>query len=223
MFERRTMKQQRTKIALMTALAATAAALAGCSQPDPKAPSREIFETGLRAFLADGHDQICLGMFDWPIDLTEAEAGANSRHAVQLPVFEKLGLVHSTILPAPKSAASPDGAFKRFELTDEGRKYYRPHAYTGRNGAAHPNDLCVARISVSKVESWQLDTHDARHPSATVSYTYQVEPAPWLSNPDAVRVLPMVDKVVKGAGGGLQMHQGFMLNDKGWVAVAGPV
>ena len=205
----------------MAALAA--AALAGCGQSDPKAPSRETFETGLRAFLADGHDQICLGMFDWPIDLTEAEAGAGSRHAVQLPVFEKLGLVHSTILPAPKSAENPDGAIKRFELTDEGRKYYKPHAYTGRNGAAHQNDFCVARISVSKVEGWQLDTHDTQHPSATVSYSYQVEPAPWLSDPDAARVLPMVAKVVQGAGGNLQMHQGFTLNDKGWVAVPGAV
>jgi hypothetical protein len=215
------MKLQRTKIALMAALAATA--LAGCSQPDAQAPSREAFEPGLRAFLADGHDQICLGMFDWPIDLTEAEAGAGSRHAVQLPVFEKLGLVRSTILPAPKSAESPDGAFKRFELTDEGRKYYKPHAYTARNGAAHQNDFCVARISVDKVENLQIDTHDAQHPSATVNYSYKIEAAPWLSDPEAARVLPMVDKVVKGAGGGLQMHQGFTLGDKGWVAVAGPV
>jgi len=215
------MKLQRTKIALTSALAV--AALAGCSKPAAETPTRETFEPGLRTFLADGHDQICLGMFDWPIDLTEAEAGAKSRHAVQLPVFEKLGLVRSTILPAPKSAESPDGAFKRFELTDEGRKYYKPHAYTARNGTAHQNDFCVARIVVDKVENWQVDAHDARHPTATVSYSYKVEAAPWLSDPDAARVLPMVDKVIKGAGGGLQMHQGFAQTDKGWVAVPGAV
>ncbi len=43
-----------------------------------------------------GTTSMCLGMYDWPIDLTEAEAGANSRHAVQLPVFEKLGLAESS-------------------------------------------------------------------------------------------------------------------------------
>jgi hypothetical protein len=215
------MKNQRYKIAVMTTLAV--AALAGCSKPDPAAPTREAFETGLRAFLADGHDQICLGMYDWPIDLTEAEAGAGSRHAVQLPVFEKLGLLHSTIVPVPKSAENPDGAIKRYELTDEGRKYYKPHAYTGRNGATHQNDLCVARLSVDKVEGWQLDTRDAQHPSATVSYSYRIEPAPWLNDPEAVRVLPMVAKVVKGAGGTLQMHQGFALQPQGWVAVDGAV
>jgi len=217
------MKTMRTKIALMAAVAAAATALAGCSKPDPQAPSREAFETGLRSFLADGHDQLCLGMFDWPIDLTEAEAGAGSRHAVQLPVFEKLGLVHSTIVPAPKTAENPDGAIKRYDLTDEGRKYFKPHAYTGHDGNTHKNDFCVARLSVDKVEDWKLDKHDAQHPAATVSYSYQIDPAPWLKDPEAVRVLPMVAKVVKGAGGGLQMHQGFALEPQGWVAVPGAV
>ena len=214
------MKIQRYKTAVMVALAAFA--LAGCSKPD-RPPSREAFEAGLRTFLADGHDQLCLGMYDWPMDLTEAEAGANSRHAVQLPVFEKLGLATSTIVPVPKSTENPDGAIKRYALTDEGRKYYKPHAYTGRDGTAHQNDFCVARLSLEKVEGWQLDTHGAQHAAATVSYTYRIEPAPWMKDPEAVRVLPMVAKVIKGAGGGLQMHQGFTLGQQGWVAVAGPV
>jgi hypothetical protein len=215
------MKTLRFKTATM--MAASVLALAGCSKPDGNAPSREIFEAGLRSFLADGHDQVCLGMYDWPIDLTEAEAGAHARHAVQLPVFEKLGLATSTIVAAPKSAENPDGAIKRYALTDEGSKYYKVHSYKSRDGAAHKNDLCVARISVSRVESWQLDSHDAQHPSALVSYSYHIEPAPWMKDTDAQRVLPMVAKVIKGADGGLQMHQGFTLGQQGWVAVPGPV
>jgi len=198
-------------------------ALAGCSKPDPDAPMRTAFEAGLRSFLADGHDQVCLGMYDWPIDLTEAEAGAKSRHAVQLPVFEQLGLARSTILPVPRSDENPDGAIKRYELTDEGRKYYLAHAYQARNGAAHKNDFCVARISVARVQGWTLDSHDAQHPTAVVSYDYHITPAPWMDNADAQRVLPMVAKVIKGAEGGLQLHQAFAKGDKGWVAVSGAV
>ena len=206
----------------MATLALAVAALAGCSKPGDK-PTREGFETSLRTYLADGHDQLCLAMYDWPIDLTEAEAGAGSRHAVQLPVFEKLGLARSTIVPVPKSTENPDGAIKRYELTDEGRKYYKPHAYTGRDGTAHKNDFCVAQISLNHVEGWQLDPHDAQHGAATVSYTYRITPAPWLQDPEAVRVLPMVAKIVKGADAGLQMHQGFARTSQGWVPVAGPV
>ena len=215
------MNAQRSLAALMAAAALVA--LPGCGQADAKAPSREAFETGLRAFLADGHDQLCLGMYDWPIDLTEAEAGAGSRHAVQLPVFEKLGLATSTVVGVPRSAENPDGAIKRYALTDEGRKYFKAHSYKGRDGAVHQNDFCVARISLDHVDGWQLDEHDAQHRAATVSYSYRIEPAPWLQDTDAQRVLPMVAKVIKGAGGGLQMHQGFALGDKGWVAVQGPV
>ena len=212
------MKTHRIKIAAMAALAVSA--LAGCSHPDAKAPSREAFETGLRGFLADGHDQLCLGMYDWPIALTEAEAGAGSRHAVQLPVFEKLGLATSTIVPAPKSAENPDGAIKRYALTDEGRKYFKAHPYKSRDGTVHQNDFCVARISLDHVDSWQLDDQKK---AATVSYSYRIEPAPWMQDADAQRVLPMVAKVIKGAGGGLQLHQGFALGQQGWVAVQGPV
>ena len=215
------MKRQQYKIAATAALAALA--LVACSKPDPDAPMREAFEAGLRTFLADGHDQVCLGMYDWPIDLTEEEAGAKSRHAVQLPVFEKLGLVKSTVVPVPRSAVNPDGAIKRYELTDEGRKYYKPHAYTGRDRVAHQSDFCVARLTLAKVERWQIDSRDAQHPAATVSYSYRIEPAPWMDNDDARRVLPMVAKVIQGADGGLQMHQGFTRGDKGWVAVMGPV
>ena len=206
-----------------TALVATLLALAGCSRPDPDAPTRAAFEAGLRTFLAAGHDQICLGMYDWPIDLTEAEAGAHSRHAVQLPVFEKLGLARSTLVAVPRSAENPDGALKRYALTDEGRKYYKAHAHTGRDKVAHPNDFCVARLTLATIEDWQVDARDAQHPSATVNYTYRIDPAPWLADADARRVLPMVAKVIQGAGGGVQMHQGFTRGDQGWVAVAGPV
>ena len=209
----------------MIALAGSAAliGLAGCSKPAPEASTRAAFETGLRSFLADGHDQLCLGMYDWPMDLTEAEAGAKSRRAVQLPVFEKLGLAKSTMVPVPKSEENPDGAIKRYDLTDAGRKYFKPHEYKGRDGAVHKNDLCVARLSLANVESWSIDPKDPDHPAATVSYTYHIDPAPWLQDEDARRVLPMVAKVIQGADGSLQMHQGFTHTDKGWVAVPGAV
>ncbi|MDB5975732.1 MAG: hypothetical protein JWR07_2492 [Nevskia sp.] len=197
--------------------------LPACSKNSgPNAPTRENFTSALEDVLAKRGD-VCLAMFDWPMDLTPAEAGAGSNHAVQLPVFEKLGLATSTVVEVPKTEENPQGVVKRYALTDEGRKYYKPHAYTSRNGAEHPNDFCAARIKLDKVMSWELDTHDAQHPSTVVSYTYKIEPAPWMHDPDAQRVLPMITHVINGAGGGLQLHQGFTLGEHGWVATSGPV
>jgi len=122
-----------------------------------------------------------------------------------------------------KTEDNPQGVIKRYALTEEGRKYYKPHAYTSRDGVEHPSDFCVAHIKPDKVVSWELDQHDAQHPSAIVSYTYQVDPAPWMQDAEAQRVLPMVTQVIHGAGGGLQMRQGFTLDEQGWVPTTGPV
>jgi hypothetical protein len=44
-----------------------------------------------------------------------------------------------------------------------------------------------------------------------------------MKDAEAQRVLPMVVRVINGAGGGLQLRQGFALGEQGWVAEAGPV
>jgi len=197
-------------------------ALAACSAShDPKAPTAENLAPALDEHLAQRGD-ICLAMFDWPIDLTEAEAGSGARHAIQFPVMEQLGLVHSTIVAVPKSSENPDGAVKRFELTDAGRKFYKPHPYLTR-GAEHANDFCVAHLKREKIVDVKVDTSDAKHPMAVVSYTYQIDTAPWMQNADAQRVFPMITRIANGAGGQLQLRQGFTLGDKGWVARLGPV
>ncbi len=204
-----------TGIALICALAACSAS------HDPKAPTAENLAPALDEHLAQRGD-ICLAMFDWPIDLTEAEAGSGARHAIQFPVMEQLGLVHSTIVAVPKSSENPDGAVKRFELTDAGRKFYKPHPYVTR-GAEHANDFCVAHLKREKIVDVKVDTSDAKHPMAVVSYTYQIDTAPWMQNADAQRVFPMITRIANGAGGQLQLRQGFTLGDKGWVARLGPV
>ncbi|NGY05887.1 hypothetical protein [Solimonas terrae] len=197
--------------------------LPACSRhDDPAAPTRANFTLALDDYLAR-HGDLCLAMFDWPLDLTPAEAGNGARHALQMPVFEKLGLVSSTVVSVARTDDNPQGVVKRYALTDEGRKYYKLHDYKSRDGVDHPRDFCVAQITLDKLVQWQLDTHDAQHPTAVVSYTYRIAPAPWLQDADAQRVLPMVVRIVNGAGGHLQLHQGFSLTEHGWEATPGPV
>ena len=204
---------------------ALAAALAACSTShDANAPTAENLAAPLDDYLAQRGD-ICLAMVDWPIDLTEAEAGAGARHAIQFPVMEQLGLVHSTIVAVPKSSENPDGAVKRFELTDAGRKFYKPHASAARGAEQQQpaNDFCVAHLKREQIVDVKVDASNAQHPMAVVSYTYQIDTAPWMQNADAQRVFPMVARIANGAGGKLQLRQGFTRGDKGWVAQTGPV
>lgn len=205
---------------------ALVSALAACSTShDANAPTAENLAAPLDDYLAQRGD-ICLAMVDWPIDLTEAEAGAGARHAIQFPVMEQLGLVHSTIVAVPKSSENPDGAVKRFELTDAGRKFYRPHASAAQGAGQQKqpaNDFCVAHLKREQIVDVKVDASNAQHPMAVVSYTYQIDTAPWMQNADAQRVFPMVARIANGAGGKLQLRQGFTRGDKGWVAQTGPV
>ncbi|MET3497577.1 hypothetical protein [Variovorax boronicumulans] len=211
----------RTSIKTLTSIAIVCALAACSTDHDANAPTAENLAAPLDDYLAQRGD-ICLAMFDWPIDLTEAEAGSGARHAVQFPVMEQLGLVRSTIVPAPKSSQNPDGAVKRFELTEAGRKFYKPRPSSAQ-GTAHANDFCVAHLQREKIVDVKLDTSDAQHKMAVVSYTYRIDAAPWMQSADAQRVFPMVARIANGAGGKLQLRQGFTLGDKGWVAHAGPV
>jgi hypothetical protein len=200
-------------------------ALAACSTShDANAPTAENLAAPLDDYLAQRGD-ICLAMVDWPIDLTEAEAGAGARHAIQFPVMEQLGLVHSTIVAVPKSSENPDGAVKRFELTDAGRKFYKPHASAARGAEQQQpaNDFCVAHLKREQIVDVKVDASNAQHPMAVVSYTYQIDTAPWMQDANAQRVFPMVARIANGAGGKLQLRQGFTRGDKGWVAQSGPV
>ncbi|MGJ7605082.1 hypothetical protein ACSFA7_12115 [Variovorax sp. LT1R20] len=199
-------------------------ALAACSTShDANAPTAENLAAPLDDYLAQRGD-ICLAMVDWPIDLTEAEAGSGARHAIQFPVMEQLGLVHSTIVGVSKSSENPDGAVKRFELTDAGRKFYKPHSPATQVAGQQPaNDFCVAHLKREQIVDVKVDASNAQHPIAVVSYTYQIDTAPWMQDADAQRVFPMVARIANGAGGKLQLRQGFTRGDKGWVAQTGPV
>lgn len=204
---------------------ALVSALAACSTShDANAPTAENLAAPLDDYLAQRGD-ICLAMVDWPIDLTEAEAGAGARHAIQFPVMEQLGLVHSTIVAVPKSSENPDGAVKRFELTDAGRKFYKPHASAAKGAEQQQpaNDFCVAHLKREQIVDVKVDASNAQHPMAVVSYTYQIDTAPWMQDADAQRVFPMIARIANGAGGKLQLRQGFTRGDKGWVAQTGPV
>src|ERR1700730_11374596 len=114
------MMRQITTIALLSAL--TANVWAGEPAPEQKALHRELVK-----YLAK-QGQLCLGKFDWPIDVSQQDIQENTRDAVQLPVLEKLGLVTSTVTEAQRVGIDDNlvhtVAVKRYELTSAGRKSY---------------------------------------------------------------------------------------------------
>ena len=71
--------------------------------------SEKALKPAVERYLAAKGD-FCLGKFDWPIVVTEADRRHASRDALQMPVLEKLGLVVST-------DASNDTSVRSYDLT----------------------------------------------------------------------------------------------------------
>lgn len=191
-----------------------------CACASKSEPSQANFTRGLNAYLEKRGD-LCLGKFDWPIDVVQQEFDVGSRNALQMPVLEKLGLASSTEVTVElktEDGSSPSKA-RRYQLTDAGRKYYVTREFVSRIGgnAVHQGDFCAARLSLDKVVGWELSKGADDHQLATVSYTYKIDPAPWMQNADAQKVFPVVTHMIQSAGIA-QLRETFQLTDKGWIA-----
>ncbi|MES2129330.1 MAG: cytochrome c peroxidase, partial [Pseudomonadota bacterium] len=179
---------------------------------DLQRPNEATMAQALRNYLGKQGD-LCVGKFEWPIDVAPGDAEAGSRDAVQLPVLERLGLVAAT----SGSVQRKDGALvpvQRYALTEMGKRYYvrRPMTTLTPDGKpiVREGDLCVGKLQLDKVMAWA-------QASSTVSYTYRLDVAPWMQDPAARKVFPMVDYIVQGQGK-LKMEQRLRLADGQWQA-----
>jgi hypothetical protein len=201
---------------LLLALLLTSA-LVGCA--DKRAPTAANFARGLHDYLRVRGD-LCLGLSEdqWPIDVWPGSAAMHDRNAVQLPVLQKLGLVASSDAVVDKATVTGVSrvGVRRYRLTDAGHAALvkRPGLSGGGSGVV---DLCAAKLTLDQVTSWEITDRGGGQRGALVHYTYRVDAAPWTRDPDARRVFPMVDRVVRGAGSA-QLEEGFTLTADGWVA-----
>jgi len=194
-------------------LALTLTGLAACGGRTEA--NRDSFTAAVNVYL-DKRGDLCLGKYDWPIEVSAQEIQAGGRNAVQLPVLEKLGVVRSTALSAddhPQQGAAPL-VVRRYELTETGKKYYLTREAGGTH--AHPADFCAAKLSLDKIIGWEIHKIGAQS-EAVVTYTYRVDAAPWAQDADAQRVFPTVARVLSGAGKA-QLREAFTLTGDGWAA-----
>jgi hypothetical protein len=185
----------------------------------------ENLTSGMNTYLSKKGD-LCLGKNTWPIDVTQREMDAGARNAVQMPVLEKVGLVKSSVASVDVKDAdtglSSTIKVMRYDLTDEGKKYYltrETHVLKAQPGInVQQGDFCAAKLTLDKIVGWELQKTDPARPEAVVTYTYKVTAAPWTANADVQKVLPMVARIVHGAGIE-QLKETFRKTDQGWVSV----
>jgi hypothetical protein len=221
-----------TVLGALTANAVAADAVADNSSTKSGAiPDQKAMRHALEQYLAR-QGEVCLGKFDWPIDVSQRDFQTNARDAIQMPVLEKLGLVTSTVAEEPRivgdEGAKQTVPVKRYELTPVGRKSYLDKDVTTRGTGTpqieHHKDLCAAKLTLDKMVRWEeADSNTSVRDGireGTIAYTYHVTAVPWALSPEAQKVFPMVGRIIRGDGK-LELEQRMQFGKEGWTARVG--
>ena len=180
------------------------------------------FSDATNSYLAK-KGQLCLGISTkWPVDLQDSDQRAGNVKASEMAALEKVGLVHSQNTDAEYTTLSgrhAKASVLRYELTDEGKKFYREKDVVGLG----PNkealgDICFGQQTLDKVSKTEGPTRIGDTTGATIYYTYRIDNlADWANNPEIQRVFPGIIGTLNGAGK-TTISQALVLTAQGWVA-----
>ena len=195
--------------------------LVGCASK--KDANEKNFSEALNSYLAK-KGQLCLGIPSaWPVDVNEAERRSGMGTAAEMAALEKAGLVRSheteTEYMPPLSSRPVKTKVLRYELTDNGKTFYREKDRLGLAGNKQvQGDLCYGQQALDKIVNWQGPTAAGDSKEVTLFYTYRIENlSDWAKNPDIQRVFPGIVSTIDGAGK-TQMNQALTLTNQGWQA-----
>lgn len=191
--------------------------IAGCN--DSRKPSDANFAKAINQYLAK-HGQACTSIGQaLPVDVPKSEQRDQYGIGPQMAALEQAGLVHGTnttdvvhgMLDALRGPTPPQPV-RRYELTDEGKKYFRqvPGIFE-KNG-----EFCYGQKAVDSIVKWTEPIKTGSYSQSEVTYTYKlVNLAAWAEQPGMQRAFPYIRMTIGGASKTDQIA-GLQLTDKGW-------
>ena len=177
--------------------------LIGCASKNDA--NEKNFSEALNSYLAK-NGQLCLGIPSaWPVDLNEAERRGGMGTAAEMAALEKAGLVRSheteTQYTPPLSSRPVRAKVLRYELTDNGKTFYREKDRLGLAGNKQDQgDLCYGQRALDKIVKWEeptpLATPKKRRSSTHIRSTI-LPSGP--RTPDVQRVFPGIVSTIDSA------------------------
>jgi hypothetical protein len=195
--------------------------LAGCGSKNDA--SEKNLSEATNAYLVK-KGQLCLGLASkWPVDLQESDRGQGIVRGSQMAALEKAGLVRSHEAETeitPLSGARPVKVkVLRYELTDDGKKFYQEKEAPGLIGQKESRgDICFGQQALDTVVRIEGPVAVGDKTEMTLYYTYKIENlADWAKSPDVQNTFPGIVSTINGAGK-TTLNQNLILTDHGWEA-----
>lgn len=191
--------------------------LGGCNSE--KKPSAANFTNAINAYLAK-HGQVCIlvdGTF--PANITLREQKQQTGIGPQTAALEQAGLARGNNTTAVVhglmdvlSGSTPPQPVRRYELTDEGRKYFRQTVVSfGQAG-----EFCYGQKAVDSIIKWTEPAPMGPYTQSEVTYSYKIANlATWAKQPSLQQAFPDIQSTLQNASKPNQTA-GLVLTNKGW-------
>lgn len=193
-----------------------AIALSGCN--DPKKASESNFKAAAQQYL-DTVYPTCYFRANFPFK-TDGYSFNNTSEI--LHAMAEKGLLTEKELSRKHFEASwgtkaHDVVVSSYDLTDEGKKYYKPDASKNMRGE-NMGGFCFGKASVSEVINFTEPSDAMGQKISRVSFSYTVSDIPgWAKSPEITSLDRQLKKDVDSESEPLKVTNAFLLTNKGWV------
>ncbi|WP_155955347.1 hypothetical protein [Klebsiella aerogenes] len=110
-----------------------------------------------------------------------------------------------------------DYVVRSYELTEEGRKYYKRNVSTNIQGD-ELGAFCFGRATVKEINSFTELSDVMGYKASMVTFTYKVSEIPgWVKSPEILNSNIQIKKEVYSEHDGIKISNFFLLTNKGWV------
>lgn len=189
------------------------ATISGCS--DPKAANEANFKKSIQSYLDTAYPK-CYIYSEFPTTIDWDIAGNKEK----LRALAKTGLV----VESEEKVERPSfGNTKRyatlpsFNLTDEGRKFYKPDATKTLSGKSI-GGICLGKATVQAVTQFSEPADMLGHRISNVSYTYSVSDLPpWTQSKDVLDAIKELKADVASEQTPLKKQDVLVLTNNGWI------
>lgn len=193
-----------------------AIALSGCN--DPKDASEGNFKAAAQQYLDNTYPS-CYFTANFPY---KTDSFTFNNLPDVLHVMSQKGLLKETEISRKHIEASwgskaHDVVVNSYDLTDEGKKFYKADAAKNMKGE-NLGGFCFGKATVSEVSNFTEPSDALGQKISRVSFSYKVTDIPdWAKSSEIIALNRQLEKDVNSESEPLKVTNVFVLTNKGWV------